>query len=110
MKTGLIMLATILLILGLFLFALRIFFSQVIPDLGLANIDIICISTPVICIIFGIVLFILGMKTPDLHIDQEPVIRKDQTTTDAMNMLDSRYAKGEITKEQYNEMKSEIKK
>jgi uncharacterized membrane protein len=27
-----------------------------------------------------------------------------------MKMLDSRFAKGEITKEQYNEMKEEIKK
>lgn len=104
------MLATVLLIVGLFLSAVRIFFSQVIPDFGLGNIDIVCISTPVICIIFGIVLFILGMKTPDLRIDQEPLTRKGDGTTDAMKLLDSRYAKGEITKEQYNEMKKEINK
>jgi len=33
-----------------------------IPDLGIANIDVVCIFIPVVYIIFGIVLFILGMK------------------------------------------------
>jgi uncharacterized membrane protein len=77
-----------------------------IPDFGIGNIDVVCIFIPVIFIIFGIVLFILGIKATDLHIKQEAVTQKD----DAMEMLDARFAKGEITKDQYNEMKNEIKK
>ena len=110
MKPGLIILATILLIIGLFLLALRLFFSMSIKGLGLANIDVICIFIPVIFIIFGIILFILGMKATDLHIKQETINQKDDTKDDAMKMLDARFAKGEITKEQYNEIKKEIKK
>jgi uncharacterized membrane protein len=109
MKTGLIIVATFLLIIGLFMLALRLFFSMSIPNLGFANIDVICIFIPVIFIIFGIVLFILSMKATDLHIKQEAVTQKDDTKDDAMKMLDTRFAKGEITKEQYNEMKKEIK-
>ena len=106
MKTGLIIVATFLLLFGLFLLAVRAFFSMQIPDFGIGNIDVICIFIPVIFIIFGIVLFILGIKTTDLHIKQEAVTQKD----DVMEMLNARFAKGEITKEQYNEMKNEIKK
>lgn len=36
--------------------------------------------------------------------------KKDATKDGAMKMLDTRFANGEITKEQYNEMKKEIKK
>jgi uncharacterized membrane protein len=110
MKPGLIGLATILLIIGAFLLAVRVFFNLLIPDLGLANIDVICIFIPVLCIIFGVVLFILGMKATDLHIQQEAVTPKVDTKVDALKMLDARFAKGEITKEQYNEMKNEINK
>jgi hypothetical protein len=62
MKTALIITATFLLIVGLFLLAVRLFFSLSIQGLGFANIDVICVFTPVICIIFGIVLFFLGLK------------------------------------------------
>jgi uncharacterized membrane protein len=110
MKTGLIIVATLLLIIGLFLLAIRLFFSMSIPNLGFANIDVICILIPGVLIIFGIVLFILGMKATDLHIKQEAVTPKDDVIDDAMKLLDIRFAKGEITKEQYNEMKKEIKK
>ncbi len=65
MESRLIIIATILLILGLFMLALRLFFSMSIQDLGFANIDVICIFIPVICIIFGILLFFLGMKKTD---------------------------------------------
>jgi uncharacterized membrane protein len=110
MKTGLISLATILLLIGIFLLAVRVFFSMSIPDLGVANIDVICIFIPVVCIVFGIVLFILGMRATDLHITQEGITQKDDATVDALKMLDARFTKGEITKEQYNEMKRELKK
>jgi len=50
------------------------------------------------------------MKSTDLYIKQEAVTQKEYAKDDAMKMLDSRYAKGEITKEQYNEMKMEIQK
>ena len=65
MKSGLIIVATFLLIIGLVMLAVRLFFSMSIEDLGIRNIDVICIFTPVICIIFGIVLFFLGMKKTD---------------------------------------------
>jgi len=110
MKTSLVITATILFIIGLFLLAFRIFFSMSIPGLGFVNIDVVCIFIPVILIIFGIVLFILGIRTTDLHIKQEEVTKKDDSKDDAMKLLDARFAKGEITKKQYNEMKKEIKK
>ena len=110
MKPGLIALATILLILGFFFLAARAFFSLAIPNLGFANIDVVCILIPIICIIFGIVLFILGIKASDLHITQGVATKKDDTKDEAMRLLDARFAKGEITKDQYNEMREEIKK
>lgn len=110
MKSGLIIIATFLFIVGIFLLAVRAFFSMSIPDIGIGNVDVICIFIPVIFIIFGVMLFILGMKSTDLYIKQEAVTQKEYTKDDAMKMLDSRYAKGEITKEQYNEMKTEIQK
>ena len=110
MKTGLIVVGTFLFIIGLFLLAVRFFVSLQIPDLGFANMDVVVIFIPVILIIFGIILFILGAKKTDVHIEQEAVTQKIDTKDDSMKMLDSRFAKGEITKEQYNEMKEEIKK
>ncbi|OGS40034.1 MAG: hypothetical protein A3K77_00410 [Euryarchaeota archaeon RBG_13_31_8] len=65
MKSGLIIVATFLLIIGLVLLAIRLFFSMSIEGFGIANIDVICIFTPLICIIFGIILFFLGMKKID---------------------------------------------
>jgi uncharacterized membrane protein len=110
MKTGLIVVGTFLFIIGLFLLAVRFFVSLQIPDLGFANMDVVIIFIPVILIIFGIILFILGAKKTDVHIEQEAVAQKIDTKDDSMKMLDARFAKGEITKEQYNEMKEEIKK
>lgn len=111
MKPGLIITATCLFLIGLGMIAVRIFLSNTIPDFGLGkNIDIVCIFIPAICIVFGIVLFILGIKAMDLRIQQEPVIQKYDSTNDALKTLDARFAKGEITKEQYNEMKRELKK
>lgn len=105
MKTGLIIVATILFIIGLFMLAVRAFFSMAISDLGFLNIDVVCIFIPLILIVFGIILFFLGMKETDLHIKHENVSKED-----ALKTLDERFAKGEITKEQYNEMKKELKK
>jgi hypothetical protein len=65
MQTRLIILATVLCIIGLFLLAVRFFVSLQKPDLGFANIDVVIIFIPVILIIFGIVLFILGSKKTD---------------------------------------------
>ena len=110
MQTRLIILATVLCIIGLFLLAVRFFVSLKIPDLGFANIDVVIIFIPAILIIFGIILFILGAKKTDVHIEQEAVTQQIDTKDDSMKMLDSRFAKGEITKEQYTEMKEEIKK
>jgi len=110
MKTSLIILATILFIVGIFLLAIRAFFSIKIPDLGFLDIDIICILIPVILIIFGAILFILGIRTTDMHIKHEEVTKKDEINEEALKMLDTRFAKGEITKEQYNDMKKELKK
>jgi uncharacterized membrane protein len=45
-----------------------------------------------------------------VHIEQEVVTQKINTKDDAMKTLDARFAKGEITKEQHNEMKEEINK
>jgi len=110
MKTGLIILATFLLIIELIMLALRFFVSLQKPDLGFANIDVVIIFIPVILIIFGIILFILGTKEADRNIKQVTVTQKEDTKDDAMKTLDARYAKGEITKEQHNEMKEEINK
>jgi uncharacterized membrane protein len=43
-------------------------------------------------------------------VKQETIPQKDDSRTDALKLLDARFAKGEITKDQYNEMKKEIKK
>ena len=110
MKTGLIVAGTFLFIIGLFLLAVRFFVSLQIPDLGFANMDVVVIFIPAILIIFGIILFILGTKKTDVHIEQVAVTQKFETKDDSMKMLDSRFAKGEITKEQYNDMKEDIKK
>lgn len=110
MKTGLIIVGTFLFIIGLFLLAVRFFVSLQIPDLGFANMDVVVIFIPAILIIFGIILFILGIKATDVHIKQEAVTQKIETKDDSMKMLDTRFAKGEITNEQYNKMKEEIKK
>ena len=72
--------------------------------------DVVVIFIPAILIIFGIILFILGIKKTDVHIEQEAVTQKINTKDDAMKTLDARFAKGEITKEQHNEMKEEINK
>jgi uncharacterized membrane protein len=110
MKTGLIIVATFLLIIGLIGLVLRLFFSMSIQDLGFANIDVVCIFIPVICIIFGIILFILGLKGTDSNITQVTVTQKNDTKDDAMKTLDTRFANEEIAKEQYKEIKEEIKK
>ena len=73
MKTGLIVVGTFLFIIGLFLLAVRFFVSLQIPDLGFANMDVVVIFIPAILIIFGIILFILGTKKTDVHIEQEAV-------------------------------------
>lgn len=72
--------------------------------------DVVVIFIPAILIIFGIILFILGTKKTDVHIEQEAVTQKINTKDDAMKTLDARFAKGEIAKEQHNEMKEEINK
>ena len=110
MKTRLIILATVLCIIGLFLLAVRFFVSLQKPDLGFANIDVVIIFIPVILIFFGIVLFILGVKGTDSNITQMAVTQKNDTKDDGMKTLDTRFANEEITKEQYKEIKEEIKK
>jgi len=110
LQTRLIILATFLLIIELIMLAVRFFVSLQKPDLGFANRDVVIIFIPVILIIFGIILFILGTKEADRNIKQVTVTQKEDTKDDAMKTLDARYAKGEITKEQHNEMKEEINK
>jgi len=65
MQTRLIIIATVMCIIGIFLLAVRFFVSLQKPDLGFANIDVVIIFIPVVLIIFGIVLFILGSKKTD---------------------------------------------
>jgi len=54
--------------------------------------------------------FFVSLQKPNRNIKQVTVTQKEDTKDDAMKTLDARYAKGEITKEQHNEMKEEINK
>ena len=52
--------------------------------------DVVIIFIPAILIIFGIILFILGAKKTDVHIEQEAVTQQIDTKDDSMKMLDSK--------------------
>ena len=69
----------------------------------------VCFLVSIILFIVGIVVLIYGIKEPDVHIRQEIVTKKEGDENDPIKILNSRYAKGEISKEEYERMKKDIK-
>ena len=83
-------------------------------DLSLLNPDFRMLSTIVLFVLggIGLIFIILGSLIGESSTIGIPLIIKERNTTkpydDAMNILNTRYVKGEITEEEYEKMKKKL--